>query len=173
VYFSIPFADSLRCRAIERGAPPPERRFAAMRRLHEAGVPVGVMVAPIIPGLNDRDIPAVLEQAAACGARSAGYIALRLPGSVQEVFLTRLREALPDAAGRVEARIRDMRDGAMSDPRFGSRMSGHGAYWQSVEQLFEKTAARLGLQRGERPQRTEPRMSRAGRTTQLPLFHDA
>jgi DNA repair photolyase len=145
VFFSIPFADPERCRLIERGAPPPERRFEAMRKLHAAGVPVGVMVAPIIPGLNDREIPAVLERAAECGARSAGYIAVRLPGSVKAVFLERVRDALPDAAGRIEARIRDMRDGELSDPRFGSRMTGNGPYWDSIEQLFRKTAERCGL----------------------------
>jgi DNA repair photolyase len=173
VHFSIPFADPQRCRAIEHGAPPPERRFAAMKRLHEAGVPVGVMVAPLIPGLNVRVIPAVLEQAAACGASSAGYVALRLPGSVKDVFLSRLREALPAAADRVEARIRDMRSGALSDPRFGSRMTGGGAYWQSIEQLFEKTAARLGLQCKEEPEAVATQTNRAARTTQLPLFREA
>jgi DNA repair photolyase len=146
VYFSIPFADDDEpARQIEHGAPPPSRRFEAMKRLHDAGVPVGVMMAPIIPGLNDRDIARVLERAAECGATRAGYNALRLPGSVKDVFLARLRERLPLHAARVEARIRDMRGGALSDPRFGSRMEGSGVYWGGVKQLFDKTVQRLGL----------------------------
>lgn len=146
VNLSIPFADDdERPRQIEHGAPPPSRRFEAMRRLHEAGVPVGVMMAPVIPGLNDRDIARVLERAADCGATRAGYIAVRLPGSVKEVFLSRLRERLPLHADRVEARIRDIRGGRLSDPRFGSRMEGSGVYWDGIRQLFEKTAQRLGL----------------------------
>ncbi|MBL8880307.1 MAG: PA0069 family radical SAM protein [Phycisphaerales bacterium] len=145
VHMSICFADDARARAIEPGAPPPSRRFDAMRRLRDAGVGVGIMLAPLIPGLNDGDIPALLERAAECGASSAAYTALRLPGSVREVFLTRLREALPDRAARVEARIRDMRGGQLTDPRFVSRMDGQGPYWESVRQLFEKTASRLGL----------------------------
>lgn len=145
VHMSICFADDARARALEPGAPPPSRRFAAMRRLRDAGVPVGVVAAPIIPGLNDREIPAILEKAAECGAASAAYTPLRLPGSVRDVFLKRLREALPDSAARVEARIRDMRGGELSEARFGRRMAGQGPYWNSVCQLFEKTAARLGL----------------------------
>ncbi|NUQ48516.1 MAG: radical SAM protein, partial [Phycisphaerae bacterium] len=109
--------------------------------------PVGVMVAPIIPGLNDRDIPRVLEQAAECGARRATYTALRLPGSTREVFLSRLRQELPDRARRVEQRIRDMRGGELNDPRFGCRMKGGGPYWESVKALFENTAKRLGMRR--------------------------
>ncbi|MGE0480564.1 MAG: PA0069 family radical SAM protein [Phycisphaerae bacterium] len=145
VYFSIAFADDARARLIEPGAPPPSRRFEALRRLHAAGVSVGVIVAPLIPGLNDREIPAVLERAAECGARTAAYTALRLPGSVGAVFLTRMGEALPDAAKRVESRIRDMRGGELTDARFGRRMTGSGAYWESIERLFITSAARLGL----------------------------
>lgn len=145
VWLSIPFADERAARVIEAGAPPPARRFEAIRRLAAAGVPVGVLVAPIIPGLNDRDLAQVLTRAAECGASAASYTALRLPGSVKEVFLSRLAAALPHRAVRVERLIRDMRGGALNDPRFGCRMQGQGVYWESIEQLFEKTAARLGL----------------------------
>jgi DNA repair photolyase len=147
VFFSIPFTDDAVARRIEPGATPPSRRFQALRRLHDAGAAVGVMVAPIIPGLSDREIARVLKRAADCGARVAGYQALRLPGSVKEVFLSRLRDAMPDRAARVEALIRQMRGGRLSDPRFGARMRGSGPYWQAVEQLFRKTAARLGINR--------------------------
>jgi len=145
VYFSIPFADDAMARKIEPGAPPPSRRFQAMKELHAAGVPVGVMLAPIIPGLNDRDIPRVLERAAACGAEQAGCMPLRLSGAVAGVFLERLRAALPDHAARVEARILDMRGGRLNDSRFGSRMRGEGAYWEGVMALFKQAAQRHGF----------------------------
>jgi len=149
VAFSIPFADPTVARRLEPHAPPPERQFEALRRLAEAGVPVGLILAPIIPGLNDRDIPALLKQAAACGATTASYTPVRLPGSVKDVFLARLRAEFPDRAARVEARIRALHGGQWNDPRFGWRMRGSGEYWASVQRLFETTATRLGLDCGQ------------------------
>jgi DNA repair photolyase len=147
VWISIPFADDRVARAIERGAPPPARRFEAIRRLADAGVPVGVLVAPLIPGLNDREAPAVLRRAAQAGARSYGHVPLRFSGSVRPVFLQRLREAFPDRVQRVEARIREMRGGRLNDARFHDRFRGRGAYWDSVTKLLASTAARCGLDR--------------------------
>jgi DNA repair photolyase len=118
-------------------------------------VPVGVLVAPIIPGLNDRDVPRILEQAAACGASRASYSPVRLPGSVADVFLGRLRAVMPDAAGRVEARIRELRGGWLNGPALGKRMEVGGHYWAGVARLFAMTAARLGLARGERDRAVE------------------
>lgn len=146
VYVSIPFVDPPLSRMIEPQAPAPGRRFEAVRRLHEAGVPVGVFVAPIIPGLNDSDVPQILEQAAAAGAQSAGYTALRLPGNVEPVFLARLRAAMPLRAKRVEHRLREIRGGRLNDSRFGHRMRGEGAYWQSIRDLFAINKRRFGLQ---------------------------
>lgn len=168
VYLSIPFADDEMGRAIESGAPPPSRRFEALRVLRQAGVPVGVMVAPLIPGLNDRDVPAILERAAEIGATEAHYVALRLPGSVRDVFLSRLHEKLPLHAARVAARVRDMRCGEMNVSRFGDRMRGEGVYWESVTQLFAKTVARLGM---NQRQRDAPKTSeKPTHAVQLPLF---
>jgi len=169
VIFSLTFADDERARLIEPGAPPPSMRFEALRQLRAAGVPVGVLVAPVIPGLNDREIPAVLARAAECGATVVSYSPVRLPGNVGEVFLARLRQAFPETARRVEARIRDLRDGRLNDPRFGYRMAAHGAYWESVARLFETTATRLGLDCGQRWRKPT---GAAGRThaKQLPLF---
>lgn len=147
VWVSIPFADAQIARAVETGAPSPARRLEALRTLRAAGIPTGVMVAPLIPGLNDREIPKILEQAGAAGASRAAFVALRLPGSVRPVFLERLRAAFPERADRVEARIRDMRGGGWNNPQFGARMVGEGPYWASVRTLFENTAARLGLNR--------------------------
>ncbi len=145
VFVSIPFADEVAARAIESGAPTPARRFEALARLRDAGVPTGLMLAPIIPGLNDRDIPEILERAAQAGATSAAYTALRLPGNVSEVFLSRVRAARPDQAGRVEALVRQLRDGRLNDPRFGHRMHGHGVHWDGIRRLFEVAARRVGL----------------------------
>ncbi len=168
VYQSIAFADDAVARQIEPHAPAPSKRFEAMRRLTSAGVPVGVMVAPIIPGLNDRDVPRILEQAAAAGATAAGYTALRLPGSVEAVFRGRIRETMPDRVERIEARVREIRGGAMSEARFGKRMKGAGTYWESVADLFRMSRDRFGLtgpKRSERSgklRRTEPGKAGSG-----------
>jgi len=158
VCMSIPFADAETARLIELQAPPPARRFEAVRRLTEVGVPVNVFVAPVIPGLNDRDIPKILEQAAAAGARFASYTALRLPGSVESVFVSRLREVMPLRADRVLARLRDIRGGALSDSRFGKRMRGSGTYWESIRDLFAISRTRYGLDGGDEcyPMPTQP-----------------
>jgi DNA repair photolyase len=116
-----------------------------VRRLSEAGIAVNVNVAPVIPGLNDRDIPAVLEAAAEAGARSAAMIMLRLPGPVKQVFVERLKAALPLSADKVLARTREMRGGALDEPRFGARMRGEGPYAEAIQRLFDTTAERLGL----------------------------
>ncbi|MFO0973127.1 MAG: PA0069 family radical SAM protein [Phycisphaerae bacterium] len=154
VFQSIPFADDKVARLVEPQAPPPTKRFEAMRRLTEAGLRVGVMLAPIIPGLNDREIPAVLQKAAECGARWAGFMPIRLPRNVGPVFLQRIREAAPDRAERIEARIREIHGGELNDPRFGGRMEGSGEYWGSIEELFRVWRSRLGL---EAPQRCDKR----------------
>jgi DNA repair photolyase len=172
VMFSIPFRDAEMARRIEPGAPPPERRFEAMRRLADAGVPVGIMVAPLIPGLNDGDVPQLLARAADCGATAAGYVALRLPGSVQSVFLSRLRERLPLRAQRVENRIREVRNGRLYDCRLEHRMTGTGAYWKSIEDLWELNIRKYALNEAFHPARKStfrvPNSTRAG--AQLHLF---
>lgn len=145
VFFSIAFTDDAISQRIEPWAPTPGRRFEAMRRLHEAGVPVGLIIAPVIPGLNDRDIPALLARGAENGASDADYTPVRLPGSVADVFLARLRHELPDFADRVEAHIREMRGGLLNNPQFGCRMQASGAYWESIQRLFEAMATRVGL----------------------------
>ncbi len=116
VLLSIAFADEHLARLIEPGAPPPRARFAALRRLREAGLPVGVLIAPVIPGLNDRSIPTLMQQAADCGAQWAAITPVRLPGHVADVFLARLRTSCPDAAAHVEQRIREMRGGRLNNP---------------------------------------------------------
>lgn len=157
VYLSIPFFDPSISAVMEPQAPPPARRFEAVRRLSEAGIPVGVMVAPIIPKLNDSEIPRLIELAALAGASTAGYVPLRLPGNVLPVFLGRLREAFPLRAAKVTAFIRDIKGGRLNDPRFGHRMRGQGVYWDGVKRLFELACNRHGLNQNRREPRTSVR----------------
>jgi len=107
---------------------------------------VGVSVAPVIPGLNDEEIPRVLEAARAAGATRASWQLLRLPGTVKAVFEERLRAALPGQAERVLHRIRETRDGALDDSRFGVRGCGEGPIAASIASLFRAAARRLGLE---------------------------
>ena len=170
VAISLPFLDAARARAIEPGAAAPERRLLAMSRLAAAGLPVTVMVAPVIPGLNDEEIPRVLEAAAAAGARSAGFVLLRLPGSVKAVFEERLRAALPDRAERVLHRVRETRGGALYDSRFGTRGRGEGPYAQAIAALFAASARRAGLRAGPDSWHGPSTFRRPG--SQLGLFGD-
>jgi DNA repair photolyase len=145
IMVSIPFWDESRARAIEPFVTTPARRVRTIERLARAGIRVGVMVAPIIPGLNDEDMSDVLRAAKDAGAQHAGMTLLRLPGAVKEVFEARLRAALPLRADRVLRRIRETRGGKMYDSRFGVRGRGEGAYADAVGALFEQTAMKLGL----------------------------
>jgi DNA repair photolyase len=145
VTLTIPFWDAAVARAIEPLVPTPKRRMETVRRLTERGIPVSVNIAPLIPGLSDRDIVHILEAAKEAGAVGAAMIPLRLPGSVEAVFVERLREAFPLAAEKVLARVREMRGGKLNDPRFGTRMQGEGPYIDAVRLLFDQTARRLGL----------------------------
>ncbi len=145
VSLSIPFLDEDVARAIEPGAPTIRRRFETMQLLAEAGVPVGIGVAPVIPGLNDADIPGLLKEAKRCGASFAFHTLLRLPGSVKAVFFRRVQDSLPLRAARIEHRIREVRDGALSDSRFGHRHQGQGNYWEAIEQVWALWVRRLGF----------------------------
>src|SRR5690606_19633627 len=115
-------------RVMEPRASSPELRLRALEKLAGVGVPVGVMVAPVIPGLTDHELPAILEAAAKAGATTAGYIVLRLPFAVKELFDQWLDAHYPDRKSRVLGRIRGIRGGNLNDPRFGSRMKGEGEY---------------------------------------------
>jgi len=152
VAMSIAFVDEEVARQIEPGAPRPNKRFEAIRRLADAGVPVDVSVAPIIPGLNDHELPEILERARDAGAKGATRVLLRLPGAVEQVFLERLRAELPLRAKRVEERIRDTRGGELNDGRYGHRMKGKGVYWDAIARTFDLARERLGLTRRFRPE---------------------
>jgi DNA repair photolyase len=144
VYFSIPFADYATSRAVEPFAPSPNARFEAMKTLADAGIQVGIGIAPTIPGLTT-DIPGLLQRAKDCGATKAFINMLRLPGSVAPYFEQRLREKLPTKADRVLNRIRDARGGKLNSSVFGERMRGKGQYWEAQRKLFEVYSKRLGF----------------------------
>jgi DNA repair photolyase len=144
VYFSIPFADYATARAVEPFAPSPNARFEAMKTLAEAGIQVGIGIAPTIPGLTT-NIPGLLQRAKDCGATKAFINMLRLPGSVAPYFEQRLREKLPTKADRVLNRIRDARGGKLNSSVFGERMRGKGQYWEAQHKLFEVYSKRLGF----------------------------
>src|SRR3712207_2293502 len=145
VFFTIGFDDYETARALEPFAPSPEARFRAMAELSAAGVPVGLGIAPLIPGLNDSDIPRLLKRAKEAGAREAFINILRLPGSVAPYFEQRLRERLPTKADRVMARLRESKGGRLNIAEFGERMRGRGEYWEMILKSFRVPCARLGF----------------------------
>lgn len=145
VTLSITFADDALARQIEPYASRPSLRFEAIRALSEAGVPTGISVSPVIPGLNDTDIPELLERARDAGASTAFMQPLRLPREVLPVFDERLQAALPGHAEKVRRAIREMRGGKMNEAAFGARMEGKGARWEAIQQLFAIHCRRLGL----------------------------
>ena len=147
VNLSITTLDQKLARAMEPRTSTPEARLSAVQRLSEAGVPVNVMMAPIIPALNDVEIPAVLKAASERGAISAGYTLLRLPHAVKEIFLSWLDEALPEHAARVRSRIEACRGGQLSDARFGSRMKGEGIIAETISRTFSLFRTKYGLDR--------------------------
>jgi DNA repair photolyase len=145
VAISLTTLDAELARTLEPRTATPTARLRAIRELSAAGVPVRVMLAPIIPGVNDAEIPAILSAAKQAGACGAGYVLLRLPLAVAPVFMQWLEAHRPLAAGRVEALIRDARGGKLNDSRFGSRMRGQGTYADGIDQTFDLFVRKLGL----------------------------
>jgi DNA repair photolyase len=164
-HISIAFNDDLIAKAIEPGAPRPSLRFRVIEELSRAGIPVSVSLAPTIPGLNDTDIPAILERAYEAGARGAFMTLLRLPGAVKEVFLSRLAAVVPTRYGKVVNTLKDLRGGKLNNSDFGDRMVGDGPRWDAIRWIFDQTCERLGMNRSERKlpmHRPQP--------SQIPLF---
>jgi DNA repair photolyase len=152
--------DDLR-RVMEPRTSRPARRLAAIEKLAEAGIPGGVMTAPVIPGLTDHELPALISAAAGAGATFAAYTPVRLPGAVRPIFEDWLARHFPERKDKVLNRIRSIRDGNLNDPRFGSRMRGEGIFADHIAQLFEISSRRAGIQRGSFPKLSTSAFRRA------------
>jgi len=155
VNVSVTTLDPTLARRMEPRAAAPHRRLAAIRGLAEAGIPVLVMVAPVIPALNDHEMEAILEAAATAGARGAGWILLRLPGAVADLFVDWLERHVPARRARVLARLAALRGGRLSDAAFGRRMHGVGVEAELLARRFALACRRLGLDRPLPPLRTD------------------
>jgi DNA repair photolyase len=155
-------------RDLEPRASQPARRLAAIEALAKAGIPVGVLTAPVIPGLTDHEMPAILVAAARAGAITAGYVPLRLPYGVSALFEEWLELHAPGEKAKILNRVRSMRDGRLNDPNFSSRMRGSGAYAEHMKQLFEISCRKAGLDRA-RPELSAANF-RPPPTAQLELF---
>ncbi len=145
VHISITTLDAELARSMEPRASTPARRLAAIAELHAAGIPVGVMTAPIIPGLNDHEIPKILEHAAAAGATAAGWTLLRLAKPLDRLFDDWLSQHHPARRNRVLHRLRECRSGEINDPRFRHRMRGSGHYAEQIAALFRAATRKHGL----------------------------
>ena len=151
VNVSITTLDRELARTMEPRTSAPGERLRTLRELSQAGVPTRVMVAPVIPGLTDSEMPAILKTAKEAGAGSASYIMLRLPWAVQDVFLDWLERTYPLKKNRIESLIRSVRGGRMNDSRFGTRMRGEGVLAEQIRQIFKVFAKKYGLD-GEVPE---------------------
>jgi DNA repair photolyase len=147
VTLSITTLDAQLARCMEPRTSSPPARLRAIAELSAAGVPTSVMVAPIVPGVTDREVPAILRAARDAGAQSAGYVLLRLPLSVQPVFLEWLARHYPTAKDKVESLVRDTRGGKLYQSQWGSRQRGSGPYADQVAQTFRVFARKYGLDR--------------------------
>ncbi|MDQ2803153.1 MAG: PA0069 family radical SAM protein, partial [Pseudomonadota bacterium] len=145
VYVSVTTLDAALARRMEPRAATPARRLHAIAELTRAGVPSGVMVAPMIPGLNDAEMEKIVEAAARAGARHAGYVLLRLPHELKQMFEDWLTTHFPDRARHVLSLIRQTRSGALSDPRFHHRMAGYGVYADLLLRRFARATRQWGL----------------------------
>src|SRR5262245_38270015 len=169
VLFSVTTLDPELARRLEPRAARPDRRLEAMATVAAAGVPVGVMIGPVIPGLNGVEIPRILEAAAKAGAQSASWVLVRLAKPLDELFDAWLAEHYPERRERVLGRIRDTRGGRISDSRFFHRQRGQGEYAEQIASLFEVAARRVGLDRRLPPLETAAfrRPPRAGEQLRL------
>lgn len=149
VSLSVTTLDADLAGRLEPRAARPEHRLRAIRMLAAAGVPVTVLVAPVIPGLTEHELPGILSAAAEAGARRAGYVLLRLPHAVKDVFLQWLDDHEPGKKERVVSRLRGLRGGKLYDATFGERLRGQGIFAEQISQLFEVAARRAGLNREE------------------------
>jgi DNA repair photolyase len=170
VSVSLAWLDAELQRTIEPWAASPQRRLKVIETFAKAGVPVGIMIAPVIPGLNDNQLVKLLEAARSAGAQYAGWTLLRLPGVVKEIFEDRLRVKLPLVADKVMHLVRETRGGTkLYDSTYGVRGRGVGVYAETIKALFDTTAKRLGFNEDDEPD-PPSRFRRPNRSNQLNLF---
>ena len=169
VNLSVTTLDARLQRTMEPRASTPTARLAAVRELSEQGIPVRVMVGPVIPGLTEHEIPSILEAATEAGAVAASYILLRLPYGVKELFESWLERCYPDRKKRVLNRIRETRGGTLYSSEFHERMKGTGVYARQIGELFQVTCRRLGLNRKSMAL-SSAAFRRPGEKRQLDLF---
>lgn len=170
VFLSITSLDAELARVMEPRTSIPAARLRAVRGLSDAGVPVGVMTAPIIPGLNDSEMPSILEAAADAGAQSAGYTLLRLPLTVEPVFREWLNRTQPLKVERVEQRLRQSRDGKMNQSTWGERMRGSGEIADQIGRMFKVFRQKVGLEGRLPPLDSSQFVPPVGRSGQMRLF---
>jgi DNA repair photolyase len=168
VFLSITSLDGSLSRVMEPRASHPTRRLAAIEALSQAGIQTGVLVAPVIPGLTDHELPSIIAAAAQAGARSAGYVTVRLPHGVGPLFEQWLGQHFPDRKDKVLHRIRAIRGGKLNDPRFSSRMRGEGVFAEQIEALFALACRKSGIE-GRGPALSTAAY-RVPSNEQLPLF---
>ena len=162
VSVSVTSLDSALASRLEPRAARPEHRLRAIRMLADAGVPVTALLAPIIPGLNDHEVPAILDAVAAAGATRAGHVLLRLPHAVKDIFLGWLDTHEPGKKARVVDRLQALRGGKLYDSRWGTRMTGEGIFAEQINELFRVSARRAGLNQEERPALSTAHFRRPG-----------
>jgi DNA repair photolyase len=155
VSLSVTTLDRELARRMEPRTSSPERRLETIRKFAEYNIPVGVNIAPIIPGLNDEEIPSILKEAASRGAVFAGHIMLRLPYSVKDLFLQWIKKEFPDRESKIVNKIREMRDGKLNESEFGTRFSAKGELAETIHSLFELSCRKYGLNKSKIHLRTD------------------
>ena len=170
VFVSIGTLDRVLARKLEPRAASPQRRMDVLKSLSKNQIPCGVMIAALVPALNDKTLEQVLEAAAAAGAKEAAYVILRLPNELKEVFKEWLAAHYPDRAAHVVSIIRQMRGGKDNDPNFGSRMTGTGNYAELIEKRFDIACRRFGINRRAPPELDCTRFRPPARHGQMTLF---
>ena len=170
VAISVTTLDPKLARTMEPRAATPRKRLETIRRLTDAGIPVSVLVAPIIPAVNDPEIEDILQAVEAAGAREAGYVLLRLPHELKEIVRDWLSENYRDKVKHVFSLVQDTRDGKAYDSSWGKRMTGAGPYAWLIGRRFEAACARLGLNKRRDRLRADLFIPPAKKTGQLSLF---
>ena len=169
VFLSVTTLDKELVRKMEPRTTAPERRLQTINNLKNAGIPVGVMFAPVIPFLNDSEMETILTRATEAGVTHAGYVMLRLPHEIKDLFKEWLDIHYPLKTEHVMSMIRDIRGGKDNDPNFNSRMRGQGTYADMIAQRFSKTCHKLGLN-SEKVKLNTDLFSKPAKTTQMDLF---